>query len=185
MHIPGLAQAGIAIGAAAGGQHEGGAIIGDQGGRLWLDWRALAVDDIDEIGEAVVDDEFSQAEPGGVRHALQLVHELGRVGLVFGDAGFGERNDGAAGEAVARPIGLLAEADALFGEHVDLVVEALTVGVTHVVGRAAECDEADWFHGALSGYADDDGSLAHERWSTPLGPPESSGGSIAQAQEIR
>ena len=137
MHVPSLAEEGGAVSAAAFRYHEGGAIVGSQrrgdGGHGDI---AQAVNRIDEVGEAIVDDQLSQREIGGVGDALQLLHEIGGVGLMLGDAGFGQGDDSVSRQLAPGPFGRPAEADALFGEEANFVAEALAVGIAHVVGRA-------------------------------------------------
>ena len=65
---------------------------------------------------------------------------------MFGDAGFGEGDDGFARQLAAGPFERAAEANALFGEPVDFIVEAQPMRIAHLVGCAGEFDDADSVH---------------------------------------
>lgn len=138
VHVPGLPQIAIAIGASGGCNDKGGAVDDVAGARLR---NALSAqhggvgEDVHEVGEAVHDHQFVDPDAGGVGHAAHLLHQLGRKGFVMLEAGASNRQRFLQRRLLsAGPEGIAAETQPLFGQFGDLSGVGLAMDIAQFVG---------------------------------------------------
>ena len=144
MHVPGLAEKALAVGAECGGDDEGGAVVLDLLGGATA--AAVGVDQVDEIGEAVGDDQLGQTQAGSFGDTGQLVEQLGRVGAVFIDTGLGQREHRSAVHGMAGPHRAAGQGDAFVGVAADVVAESGAMGAAHLAVRTAQLKYARHAH---------------------------------------
>ncbi len=136
VHVPGLAKKAPAIGGSSGADHKRGAVVRAGIGRNSRADGFIVVNRVDEIGEAVEDDQLGQAHACGRTEAGQLVHQLRGVGAVMGQAGVTESQHLGPRQLVAGPVFVAAEHHALFGQFFDVVAIGQPVLPAHFKRRA-------------------------------------------------
>lgn len=96
-----------------------------------------AVNGVNKVGEAAYDDELGQGEVCGVGQTLQLLVECWRVGLVVGQARFGQSQNIGARHRAATPESAANKLHALGGIAADVITVETAVFITNLIRGAA------------------------------------------------
>ena len=118
MHVPGLTEEPPTVGTQAVRDNERGAVIFHA--RSLCRPAATRIDQIDEIGKPVADDQLRHTQAGGLGDAGEFIHQIGRVGLVLTDAGLRQSQHLVTPQCMAGPRSAAGEGDPLRGITADL-----------------------------------------------------------------